>query len=397
MATPQNRSTAEPAPSKKWAALALGFRPFFLLSVAAAIVLMLLSVAGFTADFRPQGYFDLPLWHAHEMLFGYATAVVAGFLLTSVRNWTGLPTPTGTPLLLLALLWLAPRLLSFVPLLPAPVFALLDMLFLPTLAIILARLIRQAGQPHNYPIPLLLIGMALCNGSVHLYLLGWFESATTIAIQLAACMIIGLIIIIGGRVVPFFMQGGIGQRPDTIPWVEKAALPSLLLFALSIISDLSWLIMITALVAAVIHTARLYSWCNRKLLTVPMLWVLIAGYAWLVAGLFLYAIALWLDLSIATALHAWTIGAIGMFTLGMMTRVALGHTGRTIEPLPWISTAFALLFIAALVRTLLPLIWPQLLEISIIISAGCWITAFVIVAIRYTMILLTPRPDGKPG
>jgi len=389
-----DEQTPEP---KQWAPLALGFRPFFLLGIWSAAVLMLVSTIGFSGQIWHDNYFDLPLWHAHEMVFGYATAVIAGFLLTSVRNWTGLPTPTGTALALLVLLWLAPRLLSAVPLLSPPAFALLDSLFLPLLAFILFKPILKAKQPHNFPIPLLILMLGVCNAAIHMEALGQLEAVSSQAMQIAVITIIALITVVAGRVVPFFMQRTIGERPAENKLIEKLALPSVLLFAATIALDNGWLIVNTAFLTALVHAVRLISWFDIKAMREPMLWVLLAGYAGLVAGFIMYGLALILDFSTVQALHAWTIGAIAMFTLGMMTRVGLGHTGRPVQALRWIPAAFVLMFIATLSRAFLPLFDPELLDSAIIISATCWIVAFTIIGIRYTSILLRPRPDGKAG
>jgi len=384
------------APSA-WAPLALGFRPFFLLGTYFAILLMLGSLAGFVADLRLPGYFPLSIWHAHEMVFGYAVAVITGFLLTSVRNWTGLDTPSGRILALLALLWLAPRLLCFLTVLPPPVFALLDMSFLPVLAVVLGRLILKAGQTHNYPIPLLLLLLSLCNAAVHLDALGLASDLFSPAMQIAVVMILALIVVIAGRVLPFFMQGAIGVRPEASPLIERLALPSVLLFALALASAQDWLIVSCALFAGLIHGWRLLGWVRGAVLKQPILWVLHAGYAWLAAGFLLYALAELAGLPTAHAIHAWTLGAIGMFTTGMMARVALGHTGRKIEALPWIPAAFVLVFLAAVIRVALPSLLPAFMEEAVLLSAILWILAFCMIALRYTSILLKVRVDGKPG
>jgi len=380
----------------QWAPLALGFRPFFLHGIWFAVLLMAISLYGFHARWQ-AGYFNAPLWHAHEMLFGYATAVIAGFLLTAVRNWTRLPTPTGAALALLVMLWLAPRILSLIPAMPPVLFTLSDVLFLPILAIILGRLIFKAKQPHNYPIPVILLLMSLCNGAVHLESLGLVTGVSSQAMQIAVCLLIALITTIGGRVVPFFMQAAIGTRPVPNKFIETLALPSVLLLALSIATPFHGLILAAALFAGVAHSVRLIGWFDRAILQLPMLWVLHTGYAWMVAGFLLYGLAEWMNFATAQAVHAWTVGAIGMFTLGMMTRVALGHTGRAMQALPWIPTAFMLVFVAALCRVILPIVNPALLDSAVTISATCWIIAFFVAGIRYSLILLQARADGKPG
>ncbi|MFQ5519216.1 MAG: NnrS family protein [Mariprofundus sp.] len=381
----------------KWAPLALGFRPFFLLGIWFAVLLMAVSLGAFATGIWHYNYFDLSLWHAHEMVFGYATAVVAGFLLTATGNWTGLPTPSGKSLALLALLWLAPRLLSSVPFVPGVAFALLDLLFLPVLAVVIGRLILKAKQSHNYPVPLLLMGLAFCNGLVHLEVLGFVEQLSSQAMQIAVCLMLALIVVIAGRVVPFFMQKAIGTRPTTYALIEQFALPSALLVGLALAVDIEWLTVIATLIAAVVHGARLMSWFDRAVFSQPMLWVLHIGYFWLVAGFLIYGLSVWKGIPTQQAMHAWTVGAISMFTLGMMTRVALGHTGRAIEALAWMPAAFVLMFIATVARVLLPFINPDWLDVSVTFSAMCWIVAFVLVGIRYSSMLLRARVDGKEG
>lgn len=393
----QIASQGEPTALHKWAPLELGFRPFFLLAIWFSVVLMFVSVCGFILDIQLPNYFDIRLWHAHEMVFGYAVAVISGFLLTSVRNWTGLATPSGMSLGLLVLLWLTPRIFSFLTVLPPTVFVLLDGLFLPVLAVVLGRLLIQAKQAHNFPIPLLLFLLALCNGAVHLEMLGFVKDVSSQAMQIAVLTIVALIVVVAGRVVPFFMQRAISLRPVTHDAIEKFALPSVLLLAVAIGFDHPWLTSGAALLAAVIHGLRLYSWFDRAILKQPMLWVLHAGYAWVVAGLLLYGVAVLVDMPAALAVHVWTLGGIGMFTVGMMARVALGHTGRNIEVLSWMPLAFTLTLLATLARVVLPMAYPSMLDVSIVLSATCWIIAFVIVGLRYTSILLRARIDGKPG
>ncbi len=385
----------KPAP-QTWAPLALGFRPFFLLGIWSAVLLIAISLYGFTVRW-PDSYFGLTLWHAHEMVFGYAVAVIAGFLLTAVRNWTGLQTPTGTMLALLLLLWFMPRLLSALPVIPPAAFALLDFLFLPVLAILLGRLILKARQARNYPIPLLLLLISLCNGAMHLEALGMGADISNQSIQIAVCLTMALISVIAGRVVPFFMQSAIGRRAASHPVIEMLALPSILLLAASMMIANSWLLICSALIAAGIHSRRLIGWFDITLWQQPMLWVLYAGYAWMVAGFLLYGLGAWTGQSTAHTVHAWTVGGIGMFTAGMMARVALGHTGRTVRALPWIPGAFILIFMAALSRVILPMANPSLLDASVRISALCWLIAFTIIGIRYSSILLHARTDGKPG
>jgi len=216
-------------------------------------------------------------------------------------------------------------------------------------------------------------------------------------VQIAVLTIIALIAVVAGRVVPFFMQRGIAVRPVSHKLIERLALPSILLFAGAIALGHDSLTITAALFAAVIHGLRLAGWFSRGILRAPMLWVLHVGYAWLVAGFLIYAVSLIMGLPVVQAVHAWTLGAIGMFTLGMMTRVALGHTGRNIVDLPQIKAAFVLMFLATLIRVMVPLIDSTLLKAAIMLSATGWMLAFIMVGMRYTFILLRAHLDGSPG
>ena len=389
---------SEPKPQPRWAPLALGFRPFFLAGGWSAVILMLLFLVGYTTGPWQQSYYDFPVWHAHEMLFGFTAAVISGFLLTAVRNWTNLDTPTGKALGWLVALWLAPRLLSAVPGLPPLLLALLDILFLPVVAVVLARLIRKAGLIHNYIVPALLLLLTAANIAFHLDLLGVIDDVARQALRLALNLIMVFVVLLSGRVVPFFIGGALGSRPETQPQVERFAIASVFLFAIvELLFPETWAAAIVALAATILHGLRLRSWYQPGLWTQPMLWVLYLGYGWLVFGFFLYALA---DLSLIDRLqaaHAFTAGAIGTFTMGMMSRVSLGHSGRRIEALPGMSAAFMLVSAAAFFRVVMPLFWPDFIDWFIIVAALCWAAAFAIFVLRYSMILLRPRTDGRPG
>lgn len=376
--------------------MALGFRPFFILAAWVGLVFMLVSAGGFVAGIWHYNYFDLPLWHAHEMLFGFAIAVIAGFLLTAVRNWTGIATPTGKTLAIMVLLWLAPRLLSAVPI-PPLLFALIDLTFLPLLAIVIFRRVRKAGQVRNYSVPALLILLAIANLGIHLDVLEVYENIAVPMLHLAVLGLVALVALIGGRVIPFFIGSVTGSRPEPNRLVERMAVVSIVIFALVNLFASPSLSAGVAIAVALLHGMRLLEWYSKVVWSQPMLWVLWLGYAWLVAGFLLYSVLLLAGLSLVEAVHAWTIGGIGLVALGMMARVSLGHTGRKIVALPGISLAFMLLMCSALSRVVLPLINGEWLELSILLAAGCWVIAFLIFAVRYTGLLLRARIDGKEG
>jgi uncharacterized protein involved in response to NO len=389
---------AAPAGQPRWSPLALGFRPFFLAAGWIAVLLMLLFLGGYEAQDWRGYYDDLRLWHAHEMLFGFSVAVIAGFLLTAARNWTGLPTPAGRMLGLLLGLWLAPRLLTLAPPIPAPLFAAIDMFFLPALAFALARVLHRAGQSRNYILPAILLMMSMANLAIHMEILGFVEDVARPALQLMLNLVVALIVLMAGRVVPFFIGSAIGSRPETSPLIERLALASVFVFASAeLLAPDTWPSAIVALLVGILHGLRLKSWYQPGLWRQPMLWVLYLGYGWLVIGFFLHAFADLLIIARVQAMHAFTVGAIGTIAIGMMARVSLGHSGRRVQALPWMTTAFIMVLAAAFVRVVMPLLWPDQLDVFIHAAGACWIAAFTVFGMRYSLILLRARADGRPG
>jgi uncharacterized protein involved in response to NO len=388
----------EPSEQPRWSPLALGFRPFFFAAGWIAVLLMLVFLGAYSSQEWQGNYFEFQFWHAHEMLFGFTAAVIAGFLLTAARNWTGLATPTGNMLGLLVGLWLAPRLLSAVPLIPAPLFAILDMLFLPAVAFALFKVLHKADQSRNYIMPALLLLMAMVNLAVHLEILGIVENIARPAMHLMLNLVVVLIVLMAGRVVPFFIGSAVGSRPETLPVVERFAIASAFLFAATELFALdTWLSAAVAMAVAILHGLRLKSWYQSGLWQQPMVWVLFLAYGWLVIGFFLHGLADLMLIDRIQAIHAFTVGAIGTMVMGMMARVSLGHSGRRVQVLPWMAVAFILVLTAAFVRVVLPLLWPDYIDLFIYAAGACWIGAFTIFGIRYSAILMRPRTDGQPG
>lgn len=390
-------SPLRPAPSPTgYAPFALGFRPFFLAAGVFAVVLMgawLLILHG-RLD---TGAWAAPVWHGHEMLFGFTVAVIAGFLLTAAQNWTGLATPSGAPLAGLFLLWLAGRAGFLLPGLPPLAVALVDLAFLPVLALTLAAPIVRANQRHNAVFPLLLLVLAAANALVHLQALDLAVTAD-LGLHLAAYAVVGMITVIGGRVIPSFTDNRLGTR-------ARRAKPLEILVVLATVAALLAALAapdsgVTALLAAAacaVHGVRLAGWYTHKFWAVPLLWILHLGYAWIPIGFALLALAA-LDLvpSSSPALHAFTAGGIGVLTLGMMARVSLGHTGRLLEAPQVMAWAFVAINGAALLRVVLPVLAPDV-AFGMIASGVLWMTAFGLFVIVYVPMLLRPRADGKPG
>lgn len=379
---------------------ALGFRAFFALAGLAALILIVFWNAIFNGTLTAEHYFPDNYWHAHEMLLGYAVAVIAGFLLTAVKNWTGKQTLTGDPLANLCLLWLYGRILPFYAgLLPDALIALVDFSFLPVLAYQVSKPIIVAKQHRNLFFIGLLLLLAVGNGLIHAQMLGLQENTAATGLQLAVATIIILILIIAGRVFPFFTERAI---PGTLiirnPLLDNASVATaVIVFALQLFDISGTLLALAAIAAVAVNVARLSGWYVQRVIYVPLLWVLYAGYGWVILGFMLTALSAYSIVLPSLALHAFTLGGIGVLTLGMMARVSLGHTGRALKASNAIAIAFVLINVAALFRVLLPIALPGWYETFLYASTLSWLAAFSLFVFVYGPILTTARIDGQEG
>lgn len=384
-------------PRPKFALFALGFRPFFLGAGVFSVLLIALWLAMYTNIISPGLSIPPAQWHAHEMIFGFAGAVIVGFLLTAVQNWTGAKTLSGKPLAGLFLLWLAGRLLPFVPGVPLALYALVDAALFPAAMIAIAHPIIRAKQARNYAFPVMLAMLTAANLLVHAQWLGIAQTAAT-GLTLAVYMIVLMMVVMGGRVIPSFTDGKLrtqARRWKPVEWLAPVSTLAVLMAVLTMpVSPITALLAATAFI---IHTVRLAGWYTVKYWSVPLLWVLHLGYGWIAIGFLLTALAALQIVAPSLALHAFTAGAIGTLTLGMMARVALGHTGRMLEPAKLVELAFVLITLAAAIRVLMPLLSPGAYAITVSISGLLWMAAFAIFTLVYTPILIQSRVDGKPG
>ncbi len=386
----------EPKPVRGFALWQLGFRPFYLLAsgfAAISIGLWALQFGGWLG--RP--YLAGPLWHAHEMLFGYGLAVVVGFLFTAGRNWSGQPTPSGVPLALLALLWLAGRVLVLTPFgwAAANVNAAFPLAAGAGLAIPLVR----ARNRRNYFFVGVLAAFGVAQLLLHLAQLGALALPGWVGVQIGLDLMLFVMTVMGGRVIPMFTNNGVpgvqARRHETL---ERAALAAVLAVLAADLAGLHGAVMATLLaLAALLHGARLALWQPWRTLRTPLVWVLHAAYAFIVGHLVLRACAEagWILASVAT--HALTAGAIGTMTIGMMTRTARGHTARPLRADRFDVAAYVCVLAAALVRVGVPLVAPQFTVGAALVSGWLWACGFVLYTIRYAPFLVRPRLDGKPG
>ncbi|MDQ2917167.1 MAG: NnrS family protein [Pseudomonadota bacterium] len=382
--------------SRDFALWNLGFRPFYLLASIFAAVSILLWIAGY-AGYIPRGYLRDPVWHAHEMLFGYTIAVITGFLFTAARNWTGRPTPTGPLLAGYALLWVAGRISVLTP---YPVAAaLLNAAFPIAVAIGLAVPLARSGNRRNYFFVALLALLGVVTFAVHAARLGFVAWPQRATLQIGLDIVLFIIAVMSGRVIPMFTNNGIpGVHATRNALVEKASLGGiLLLIAADFMQFDSSAIAVLAIVVALLHAVRLWLWQPWRTASTPLVWILHVAYGWIVVYLVLRALAAWGYVAAPLAVHALTIGTIGGMTMGMMTRTARGHSGLPLAADRFEITCYALIQLAALVRVFGGMALPDFYRATVVVSGLCWSSAFALYAIRYWPILTRPRLDGKPG
>jgi len=371
-----------------------GFRPFFLLGASFATLAVPIWITALEVGYAPGGAFGAMQWHAHEMLFGFTTAIIAGFLLTAVGNWTNRETATGTPLALLAALWSLGRVAVFFAERAPRMAALVDAAFLPTLAVTCALPVLRTKNRRNYAFIGLLALLACLNAASHWAALERDISSVRTIHALALDVIVIVIVIVTGRIVPMFTRNATGADAIRgLPLLEKASLASVALLTISDALPGSRVPSgVLAALAAALLLARMANWGSRHALRDPLLWILHAGTLWVPVGLALRAGAeLGVALPPSSALHALTAGAIGSLTLGMMARVSLGHTGRMLKAPQSMTVAFACVILAGIVRVAAAFLPGSAYLPALEVATLLWSLAFLLFVVGYAKILVSPR------
>jgi uncharacterized protein involved in response to NO len=384
------------APPAGFAFWQLGFRPFYLLAsgfAALSIALWALQFGGLL----PVPYLQGPIWHAHEMLFGFALAVIVGFLFTAGRNWSNQPTPTGWPLAALALLWVAARVLVLTPY--GWTAAAANVAFPLAAAAALARPFVAARNRRNYFFVGLLLLLAAAALGMHLQMLDLISLPGWAGIQLAMDVVLFIMAVMAGRVLPMFTNNGVpGAKAVRHASLEKLALGSVLaLLAADLLQLPTLLLAMISALAAVAHLARWLLWQPWTTFHTPIVWVLHAAYLWIPIHLGLRGAAVLGWVPSSAAAHALTVGAAGGLIIGMMTRTARGHTARPLHADRADVACYALVLGAALVRVAVPLAVPDWTAGAVLLSAALWSAGFGLYALRYWPVLTRPRLDGRPG
>ncbi len=382
---------------------AAGFRPFFLFAGIQAAVMLPLWLAVYSGlslglPFSPV------VWHGHEMVFGFAAAAVGGFLLTAVPNWTNTHHVSGKPLMALFAAWVVGRLAFLAAgVLPPLLVAVLDLAYLPFLAVLLAKPLISAGKWRNIVFVPILALFLLANAMVHAGIV--FDAGDPMrGVYLGIMLLLVMIAIVGGRIVPSFTQNWLrmqGKPVEVKPvaWIEKGGAAASVLAGgvLAALAPGSVAAGVLLLLAAGIHLIRLVRWHGEKTLSNPILWVLHLGYLWLVIGLALLGLASFIDaLPVSASVHALTAGCIGTMILGVMSRAALGHSGRPLEVSKAVVAAYWLVSIGTVLRVVAPLL-PDA-QMGLTHAGGTfWALAWVLFVIVYFPIVTRPRADGRAG
>ncbi|MBL8674756.1 MAG: NnrS family protein [Rhodospirillales bacterium] len=390
------------APPPRFALFAYGFRPFFLAAAIHAAVSILVWLAMLRGWLPPPSGVVATLWHAHEMVFGPLAAAMAGFLLTTVPNWTGEARLHGPRLMALFAVWLAGRAaFAWIGALPPALTAAVDLAFFPALCLAIAPALLRRSRRRNGAFVLMPVAMFAANACWHADAMGLIDAAAT-ASRLAIDVVLIVVTVIAGRIVPAFTQSGLRMAGRAITIRPSTALDRLAVAATALIlvvdaMPLDGRAAVAILAAAcAVHAIRLARWQGHATLGVPLVWSLHLGYAWLVAGLALRAAAAHGAVPDLMGVHALTAGAMGTLILAVMTRASLGHTGRPLRAGAAETAAYLLVAIGAALRVASG--WPSPAAPALLTAGGVlWALAFAVFAARYAPILIGPRVDGRPG
>ena len=380
----------------------LGFRIFFLAASIFAIVAMFIWAAVFLFQLPiPIQQLTSHYWHAHEMLYGYAMAVIAGFLLTAVKNWTGVQTVYGKPLALLFSFWFIARLFFLFGDTYLIIASIFDMLFSVLLLLAVTTPVVKTRQWKQSLILGVLSALILCNFMFYLGAFNIVANGLLWGVYGGLYLIMGLIILMVNRVLPFFIEKGINYpvRLFQARWLD---ITNLILFISFLFFSLIWIQPTVnasiAFILFVLNTIKLIGWHTPGIWARPLLWSLYLSYGFICLGFLLHTTSYLLGTFTSLALHAFAVGGIGVMTMGMMARVSLGHTGRSIQlPPKTLAYAIGILLLATVFRVILPLFDMTHYFIWVGLSQAMWILAFGLFIFIYLPILIRPRVDNQFG
>lgn len=380
-----------------------GFRPFFLLGAIWAAVALVIWIVSLFGGFTFPSAFDALSWHRHEMLFGFVGAVVAGFLLTAIPNWTGRLPIAGPPLAALAGLWIAARVAlywsGFFGLLTA---ALFDVGFYLVFAFVAGREVI-AAKNRNLPVVVLVLLFAVANAIDYAAVAGLVGDADA-GIRAGIALVVMMISLIGGRIVPSFTRNWMTKKGWTEGLPGQPTKYDMVAIVVTALALLGWILAQQSLatgvllgLAALLQLVRLARWRGWRTVADPFVVVLHVGYLWVPIGLALLSASV-LETAIprTAAIHALTAGAMATMILAVTTRASLGHTGRELRADLATSVIYLLITLAAVVRVAAPLGWVSY-RVGIEAAGALWIAAFLLFALAYGPMLFRARPGKEPG
>lgn len=381
------------------------FRPFFLGGAIYAALVIPWWTGAWLGFLGAPAWLTPMLWHGHEMVFGFAAAAIAGFLLTASPVWSGGPVLNGRPLAVVLGLWVVGR-VAFVAAgsLPAWAVAAADLAFLPAVAGAVVRTLWGSGQIRNYGIVAVVLALAAANAALHAEALGLAPGVARPALRFAVDAVVVLILVVGGRITPAFTQNafrmrGIDRSVRSRPALNRATI------GLAVATALAGLVLgrtpVTGAVAAaagLASAARLAGWQGLATRRDPLLWSLHLALAWVSVGLVLVGLGdLGAPIPATAGLHALTAGGIGGAVMAVTTRVALGHTGRPLVLPSGVVGCYVLVHVAAVARVVAPFLAAEGQRALLLTSGLAWACAFGLFVLRYASILTRPRVDGLPG
>jgi uncharacterized protein involved in response to NO len=365
---------------------AMGFRVFFALAGLSALALIAVWNRISNGALHIDNYFPLALWHAHEMLLGFTSAVLAGILLTALKNTSKSAVINFDQFAVLSFVWIYGRVVPFYSdLLPDILIAGVDFAFLPLLVFWLIKPILNTGSYKYFGYLLLVLVMAVGNALIHAQVLSFTTLSADLGVNLQIALIVIGLVFSAGWVLPSVMERSLsGVIYIQNPLLDVVAVASSIVAFICLILDVTgFLLALTALIALVINAARLATWFDRRILFVPLLWVLYLGYAWLILGFGLLVLAAYQVVTVSLALHAFAVGGIAAISLGLMSRLALGQAGRALKASNVMAIAFILINIAAVFLVLLPAVLPDWYSSFVVISSYSWLAAFSLFVVYY--------------
>lgn len=375
----------------------IGFRPFFMLGTVSGVVTLTLWLLAFDGIFT-NSYLN-SFWHGHEMIFGFGLAVVVGFLLTASQNWSGKRGLHGSKLMTLTIVWLLGRLIIPLGPLSALLGAVVDLTFLPLVVLFLYPYFSSKEQRKNRGFILILTSLWLCDLCYQGFSLGYLEDYRRKALLVAVQFVIVIVVVISGRVLPFFSRNAVpNYHQRNFKNLNSAAIFVSILFLLTYsyleIGELTYWV---GIAAGLVHLARFCVWFDKGIIFKPVLWILYVGYLWIIVGYFASSLAAAGLIMPSLATHAFTAGVISVMIIGMMTRVTRGHTGRPILATRTTTITYVFIIVASILRFGAPLVLPASYVQLIIVSGVFWVAAASLFLLEYMPMLVSPRSDGRPG